>query len=191
MLYNGEKSALAVRKGTVVGYTCNTNATRKEGAVAPSVLLPFLIRYELSHKSLDSLSLAYPSAVTRPRVRGKLKYSDRSAAGLGITPACFSTGKYRAELPLPVSHSHARNTLPESRPPRHPAAHESVGPWGYPSDVPSSFLLPFCLLSLVVFFPCLPHSGLLDTPKCVRYHVRIRRHRYAEHKYYQLQKEYL
>lgn len=46
-------------------HECNTNATRKEGAVAPSVLLRFLIRYELSHKSLDSLSLAYPSAVTR------------------------------------------------------------------------------------------------------------------------------
>ena len=37
----------------------------KEGAAAPSVLLLFLIRYELSHKSLDSLSLAYPGAVTR------------------------------------------------------------------------------------------------------------------------------
>ena len=37
----------------------------KEGAAAPSVLIPFLIRYELSHKPLDSLSLAYPGAVTR------------------------------------------------------------------------------------------------------------------------------
>ena len=37
----------------------------KEGAAAPSVLLLFLIRYELSHKSPDSLSLAYPGAVTR------------------------------------------------------------------------------------------------------------------------------
>mgnify|MGYP000996218879 CR=1 FL=1 len=37
----------------------------KEGAVAPSVLLLFLIRYELSHKPPDSLRLAYPGAVTR------------------------------------------------------------------------------------------------------------------------------
>ena len=60
-----EKSAVADRKTAKNGSSCNTDATRKEGALAPSVLLPFLIRYELSHKSLDSLSLAYPGAVTR------------------------------------------------------------------------------------------------------------------------------
>ena len=50
-----------LRLGTII----TRIITRKEGAAAPSVLLPFLIRYELSHKSLDSLSLAYPGAVTR------------------------------------------------------------------------------------------------------------------------------
>nr|DAV82532.1 MAG TPA: hypothetical protein [Caudoviricetes sp.] len=34
-------------------------------ATRPSVSLPFLIRYELPHKPLDSLGLAYPGAVTR------------------------------------------------------------------------------------------------------------------------------
>lgn len=47
---------------TRMQHECNT---KKEGAAAPSVLLPFLIRYEFSHKPLDSLSLAYPGAVTR------------------------------------------------------------------------------------------------------------------------------
>ena len=34
-------------------------------ATRPPVSLPFLIRYELPHKPLDSLGLAYPGAVTR------------------------------------------------------------------------------------------------------------------------------
>ena len=65
MLYNGEKSALAVRKGTVVGYTCNTNATRKEGAITPSISFLFLVYYELPHELLNGFSLTHSHAVTR------------------------------------------------------------------------------------------------------------------------------
>ena len=34
LLYDSQKGTLTVPKGTVAGYTCNTDATRKEGATA-------------------------------------------------------------------------------------------------------------------------------------------------------------